>query len=71
MTIKQLKAAIRDMPDNLPVYFRRIAPFCGNIEEVGAVNEDKLSSFGKLYPCVIIEAEPDEAGEQPTKEKEL
>ena len=55
MTIAQLKKAIVDMPDDWPVYFRRVAPLCGNIEEAGTVNADKYAFFGGLYDCAIIE----------------
>jgi len=60
MTIKQLKATIANMPDEWPVYFRRIAPLCGNVEEAGTINADKYSSFGTLYPCAIIEPVKDD-----------
>jgi hypothetical protein len=55
MTVKELKIALADKPNDWPVYFRRIAPYCGNIEEVGAVNEDIYGSFGEILDCVIIE----------------
>ena len=55
MTIKELKSAISEMPDDWTVYFRRVAPVCGNIEEAGSINADKSAFFGTEYPCAIIE----------------
>lgn len=55
MNIKQLKAAIANMPDEWDVYFRRVAPICGNIEYAGSINADKMSSFGVVHDCAIIE----------------
>lgn len=60
MSVKDLRSAIKDLPDDLPVYFRRIAPFIGNIEEAGSANLDKFASFGSEYPCLIIEPMKDD-----------
>lgn len=55
LTAATLRKAIANVPDDTPVYFRRVAPFCGNIEEAGAANLDQIAAFGLLYPCVIVE----------------
>lgn len=55
ITVKQLKFIIENFNDDLPVFFRRISPMCGNIEEAGRVVEATYSFFGQEFPCVIIE----------------
>lgn len=55
LTVRQLKDAIESMPDDLPVFFRRIAPICGNIESAGKASLDEYSSFGIVERCLIIE----------------
>jgi len=55
MTIKELKLAIAKMPDEWPVYFRRVAPVLGNIEEAGSIRADRYAFFGSEYPCAIVE----------------
>lgn len=60
ITVGQLKAAIEQLDDSLPVFFRRVAPVCGNIEEAGQVMESTYGFFGKSLPCVIIGPMEDE-----------
>lgn len=60
MTVSDLLNAIKDLPGDLPVFFRRVAPVAGNIEEAGFANLDKFASFGVTFPCVIIEPMKDE-----------
>lgn len=55
LTVKQLKEAIESLPDDLPVFFRRIAPLCGNIESAGDAKLDEYAFFGMTAPCLIIE----------------
>lgn len=55
LTVKDLKKILEEYPDELEVFFRRVAPICGNIEAAGFVNKDKYSTFGQIVPCIIIE----------------
>ena len=54
LTVKSLRAALDGMPDDLPVFFERVLPICGSIEEAGAAVKDQYGSFGQVHPCVII-----------------
>ena len=60
LTIGELKKQIELIPDNTPVFFRRIAPLCGNIEQAGIAKLDEYSFFGIVEPCVIIEPQSDD-----------
>ena len=60
LTVGKLKKTIENIPDNLPVFFRRMAPITGNIEEASAAILSDYSSFGKVSPCLIIEPFDDE-----------
>ena len=60
MTVKQLRDALAGMSDELPVFFRRVAPICGNVEEAGSVRVDRFGFFGQSLPCVIVEPMRDE-----------
>lgn len=62
MTVKEFKLLLSDKPDNLEVFFRRVAPICGNIKSVGKVEQTTFSTFGIEIPCIIIEPYPDEVG---------
>lgn len=53
--LKQIVNDKSDVPDDTPIFFRRVAPLCGNIEEAGAVVVDTYSSFGVVSTCIIIE----------------
>ncbi len=55
LTVKKLKEQIEAMPDDMPVFFRRIAPICGTIEIAGVAKLDEFAFFGMVEPCVIIE----------------
>jgi len=60
LKVKDLKKLLEDKPDDLPVYFRRIAPITGNIEEVGGCELSQVSFFGCVDECVIIEPMSDD-----------
>ena len=62
MTVKQLRDALAGMADDLPVFFRRVTPICGNIEEAGSARVDRFGFFGQSLPCVIVEPMQDEDG---------
>lgn len=55
LTVKKLKEQIESMPDDMPVFFRRIAPVCGTIEIAGLAKLDEFAFFGMVEQCVIIE----------------
>lgn len=63
LTVKKLKEQIESMPDDMPVFFRRIAPLCGNIELAGIAKLDEYAFFGMVEPCVIIEPLSDDDDE--------
>ncbi len=64
MTIGDIKEAIKDLDDDLPVFFRRVPPVCGNIEELGQVVQDSYGFFGKSIPCVILEPMKEDEDEE-------
>lgn len=55
MNVKELRQAISDLPEDMEVMFRRIAPFCGNVESAGSAKVSTYGFFGESIPCVIIE----------------
>lgn len=60
MNVKDLKAQIAELPDEMEVLFRRIAPITGNVEYAGRAVRSEYGFFGKSIPCVIIESMSDE-----------
>ena len=64
LTVGEIKKLLEGIPDDQPAFFRRIAPICGNIEEVGKVAISTYSTFGQVLPCVIFEPMSDEDEEQ-------
>ena len=62
MTVKELRQLLHDKPDDLEVFFRRVAPICGNIESVGKIEQTTFSTFGVEVPCIVIEPYPDKVG---------
>ncbi len=59
LTVGALKKALENIPDEHPVYFRRVAPVCGNIEGAYRAELSEYAFFGGLYPCVILEPAKD------------
>ena len=55
LTVFMLKKQLENMDDDLPIFFRRVSPICGNIEEANAAVLSQYASFGFVNPCVIIE----------------
>jgi len=55
LTVKKLKSQIENLPDDMLVFFRRVAPCCGTIEEASAAISSQFYAFGNVYPCLIIE----------------
>ena len=60
MNIGDLKKSISNMPDDTEVFFRRVAPLCGNIESAGKIELSTYGCFGESVPCAIIEPLNDE-----------
>ena len=60
LTVGDIRKLIDGVPDTHPAFFRRVAPICGNIEEVGKVSMSTYSTFGIVKPCVIFEPMSDE-----------
>lgn len=55
LTVKELKKQIANLPDDMEVYFRRVAPLCGNVEAAYSAELSEVAFFGKSYPCLILE----------------
>jgi len=55
LSVGELKTILKELPDELPVYFRRISPIGGNIEEAYHVEPSTYACFGQALPCLIIE----------------
>ncbi len=55
MNVGELRNVIENLPNDMPVFFRRVAPVAGNIETAGSANKDTFSSFGVVQDCLIIE----------------
>lgn len=53
-TAKTLRELLATKADDLPVFFERVAPVCGNIEQAYVVEESVYGFFGKEIPCLII-----------------
>lgn len=60
LTVGELKKQLEQFPDDLEVFFRRVAPVCGNIESAYNVSKDTYAFFGQTIPCVIIEPSKDD-----------
>ena len=60
MNVKELKEQLADLPDDMEVLFRRIAPITGNVEYAGRAVRSEYGFFGKAIPCVIIEPMSDD-----------
>lgn len=55
LTVEELINQLQAFDKKLPVYFRRISPITGNIEEACSAELSNVGSFGIVEPCVIIE----------------
>jgi len=60
LTVGELKKRLEGMDDSLDVFFRRVAPICGNIEGAYHVDKSTYGFFGQTIDCVIIEPSSDE-----------
>ena len=64
MTVKDLRKALNDYPDDMEVLTKK-TEFFGNVAYVNSVREDSYGSFGIDVPCVLLtdEFEPQESEE--------
>lgn len=62
MTVKDLRKALNDYPDDMEVLTKKTELF-GNVADVNSVKEDSYSFFGVDVPCVLLtdEFEPQES----------
>lgn len=64
MTVKDIRKALDGLDDELEIYFRRVAPLCGNIEGAYHLSKSHMSFFGQSFPCLIIEPASPYRGER-------
>ena len=62
MTVKDLRKALNDYPDDMEVLTKK-TELLGNVAYVNSVKEDSYGFFGKDVPCVLLtdEFEPQES----------
>lgn len=53
MTVKELRKALNDYPDDMEVMTRKTEVF-GNIAYVNSVRTDSYGFFGVDMPCVLL-----------------
>lgn len=53
MTVKELRKALSDYPDDMEVLTKKTELF-RNVAYVNSVKEDSYSIFGKDVPCVLL-----------------
>lgn len=63
MNVGELRQVIVDVPDDVEVVFRRVAPVCGNVEVAGRAEMSTYGFFGTSVPCLILEPEEDDDAE--------
>lgn len=56
LKVGDIKKALENMPDDMEVYIHNTINPCGNISELGKIQEDVYASFGKTYPCLILKS---------------
>jgi hypothetical protein len=56
LKVGDLKKALENVSDNTEVFIHNVYNLCGNISELGKVEESTYSSFGELSPCVILKS---------------
>lgn len=62
MTVKDLRKALNDYPDNMEVLTKKTEIF-GNVAHVNSVRKDSYGSFGTNIPCVLLTDEYEYKGE--------
>lgn len=60
MTVKDLREALNDYPDDMEVLTKKTEIF-GNVAHVNSIKEDSYGFFGRSIPCVLLtdEFEPE------------
>ncbi|MNM92486.1 hypothetical protein D3C81_1048230 [compost metagenome] len=54
LTAGKLKQFLADKEDNLEIFFERVAPVCGNVEQAYVIAQETYAFFGHEIPCLII-----------------
>lgn len=54
MRVKDLKEALKNIPDDTEIFIENSMNVCGNISALCAAREDTYGSFGASLPCVIL-----------------
>lgn len=66
MTVKDLRKALNDYPDDMKVLTKK-TEFFGNVAHVNSVRKDSYGSMGTSVPCVLL---TDEFEPQKSEDKE-
>jgi hypothetical protein len=56
LKVGDLKKALENISDDVEVFVHNVVNPCGNISELGKVEETTYSVFGELEPCVILKS---------------
>lgn len=56
LKVGDLKKALENISDDVEVFVHNVINPCGNISELGKVEETTYSVFGELEPCVILKS---------------
>ena len=63
MTVKELREALDNFPDDMEVLTKK-TEILGNVAYVNSVKEDSYGFFGADVPCVLLTDEFDEEDEE-------
>lgn len=65
MTVKDLRKALNDYPDDMEVLTKKTELF-GNVADINSVRKDSYGFFGVDVPCVLLtdEHEPQESEDE-------
>lgn len=56
LRVGDIKKALENVPDNMPVFVHNTVNPCGNVSELGKIEEDVYSSFGEINSCLILKS---------------
>jgi hypothetical protein len=56
LKVKDIKKALENISDDTEVFIQNVINPCGNISELGKVEESTYSSFGIESPCIILKS---------------
>lgn len=54
MRAKDLKEALKNIPDDTEIFIANSMNVCGNISALCEAREDAYGSFGESLPCIIL-----------------